>query len=104
MAAFDEREILSPALRREENFRRFKAMLAAGYAKAERVRRMCQEKGISLDDINSLDDLSRFPVISREQLIALEMEEPPYGGFADSAAPVDRIFISPGPVYEPHLA
>ncbi len=29
--------------------------------------------------------------------------EPPYGGLEDPSAPVERIFTSPGPVYEPHL-
>ena len=31
------------------------------------------------------------------------MENPPYGGLENPKAAVDRVFVSPGPVYEPHL-
>jgi phenylacetate-CoA ligase len=32
------------------------------------------------------------------------MEEPPFGGFDNKDINIDRIFTSPGPVYEPHLS
>jgi phenylacetate-CoA ligase len=32
------------------------------------------------------------------------MADPPYGGFENPDAQIDRIFTSPGPVYEPHLS
>ena len=33
----------------------------------------------------------------------IEAQEPPYGGLEDPNAAIERIFTSPGPVYEPHL-
>ena len=42
-------------------------------------------------------------MISREQLVKLEMEAPPFGGLSAKDVETDRIFTSPGPVYEPHL-
>ena len=34
----------------------------------------------------------------------MEIEDPPYAGLGNPDAMVDRIFTSPGPVYEPHLS
>ncbi|MEN6317324.1 MAG: AMP-binding protein [Syntrophaceae bacterium] len=59
---------------------------------------------INYSDLRTLDDFEQLPVISREKLIELEMSEPPYGGLNNKEVTIDRIFISPGPVYEPHLS
>jgi len=54
--------------------------------------------------IKTLRDFVKLPVISRSSLIEFEMNEPPFGGFHNPDAEVDRIFTSPGPIYEPHLS
>ena len=54
-------------------------------------------------EIKWVKDLEKLPVISREQLVKLEMENPPYAGLCAKDMETDRIFTSPGPVYEPHL-
>jgi phenylacetate-CoA ligase len=79
-------------------------MIRMGYEKSRGLKRMLDVLGIDPRTINSREDLTVLPVISRERLIEMEMAEPPYGGLADEKAVVDRIFISPGPVYEPHLS
>src|SRR5690606_14576587 len=50
------------------------------------------------------DDLARLPVTSKDMLLAMQRENPPFGGFlaADEAA-IKRIFVSPGPIHEPQL-
>ncbi|MFZ0161750.1 MAG: hypothetical protein WAL50_22200 [Kineosporiaceae bacterium] len=49
-------------------------------------------------------DLAGLPVLTKDELIERQRLEPPFGGLLDPAAPVRRIFQSPGPLYEPELA
>jgi len=78
-------------------------MVRLGYQKSERVKKIFDERNLKPSDIRTTKDLEKLPVISREQLVNLEKEEPPYGGFSAKDVMTDRIFTSPGPVYEPHL-
>jgi phenylacetate-CoA ligase len=104
MKFFDEKE----ALAREERMRwhgeRLREMVSKGCCASRRLKTVFDDLGIRPGEIQSVGDLERLPVISRERLIEMELAEPPYGGLEDTGAPVDRIFISPGPVYEPHLS
>lgn len=79
-------------------------MVRLGYKKSSRVKKIFDERNIHPSDIKTTKDLEKLPVISREQLVKFEMEEPPFGGFENKEILIDRIFTSPGPVYEPHLS
>lgn len=78
-------------------------MAALGYERSSLVKKIFDERGIAPGDIRGVDDLQKLPVISRSRLIELEVADPPFGGLCDPEARIDRIFTSPGPVYEPHL-
>jgi phenylacetate-CoA ligase len=78
-------------------------MIRLGYKKASRVKKIFDERNIDPLEIKSVKDLEKLPVISREELVKLQKEEPPFGGFSAPYVMTDRIFTSPGPVYEPHL-
>ena len=79
-------------------------MIRLGYEKSPRIRRQFDALGLHPADFKSLKDIWKIPVTSRERLVEYELEEPPYGGLCAADADIDRIFISPGPVYEPHLS
>ena len=100
---FDNREYLTGKEREAVQDRQLTEMIGLAYEKSGRVRNMFKERRLTPDDIRSCGELEAFPVISRETLIDLEKEDPPYGGFFNNDSDVDRIFTSPGPVYEPHL-
>lgn len=100
---YDEKETRSPEERREDMNRRIAEMARTGYEKAPRVRKIFDAAGVKPTDIEIVEDLQKLPVISREQVVAWEGEEPPYGGFCGHDVHAQRIFTSPGPVYEPHL-
>jgi phenylacetate-CoA ligase len=55
-------------------------------------------------NIKTREDLVCLPVTSREKLVEMEQLDPPYAGLENPDIPIDRIFTSPGPVYEPHLS
>jgi len=103
-AYYDEKEAVSPQERIWYQTRRIKDMIVHGYDRSDRVRSIMNDAGIWPTTINNLADLEQLPVITREKLVEMEIAAPPYGGFEDPSASVDRVFISPGPVYEPHLS
>jgi phenylacetate-CoA ligase len=79
-------------------------MCRRGCATSPYIEEVFAEYGLTADDITAVNDLEKLPIISREQLVSLESGNPPYGGLAASDLMPDRIFTSPGPVYEPHLS
>ncbi len=72
------------------------------YSNAPAVRSILDAAGVSPADIQTLADLDRIPVTSKDRLVELQAAEPPFGGFL--AVPRDalqHVFFSPGPLYEP---
>jgi phenylacetate-CoA ligase len=100
---FDALETMTREERGAYQDKRIAEMAKLGYEKSSRVKRVFDERGLTPADIQSVADLAKLPVINREQIVELEASDPPYGGLEDPDAPVERIFTSPGPVYEPHL-
>lgn len=78
-------------------------MVRAGYENASRVQQIFKSRSLTPSDVATLEDLERLPVISREQVAEYERQAPPFGGFARKDLTFERIFTSPGPIYEPHL-
>ncbi len=101
---FDKLEIMAVKERKSYFTRKMKGMIRLGYERSPRIRRQFDELGLHPADFKSLKDIWKIPVTSRERLVEYEQEEPPYGGLCATDADIDRVFISPGPVYEPHLS
>ncbi|MEE9318890.1 MAG: AMP-binding protein [Granulosicoccus sp.] len=58
----------------------------------------------SLEGVNSREQLAQLPVLRKTALMEAQQSSPPFGGFVDIAAlRGSRIFMSPGPVWEPQL-
>ena len=100
---FDTKENMTLAKRQSYYNQSLVKMVRLGYQKSSRVKRMFDERNIDPSKIRSLRDLEKLPVISREELVRFEKEDSPFGGFCAKDMKTDRIFTSPGPVYEPHL-
>jgi len=100
---YDGKEKMSLSKRQSFYNQGLVKMVRLGYRKARRVKKIFDERNIDPLKIKSVKDLEKLPVISREELVKLEKEEVPYGGFSAKDMTTDRIFTSPGPVYEPHL-
>ena len=100
---YDGKEKMSLSKRQSFYNQGLVKMVRLGYRKARRVKKIFDERNIDPLKIKSVKDLEKLPVISREELVKLEKEELPYGGFSAKDMTTDRIFTSPGPVYEPHL-
>lgn len=82
--------------------------IAAAYARAAEVapglRARFEAAAFDPAAIADLADLSRLPVLKKEELLRLQRENPPFGGFlAADPADLARIYVSPGPIFEPSL-
>ena len=60
---------------------------------------------IDIDSITDLEAFSRIPLTRKSELIALQVEQRPFGGFTPQNGPLpSHVFASPGPIYEPGFA
>ncbi|NPA27015.1 MAG: phenylacetate--CoA ligase [Chloroflexi bacterium] len=64
--------------------------------------RRLAEAGLRPEDIRTLEDLNRLPVLRKDDLAELQAQDPPFGGMlAVPISELKRVFQSPGPIYEP---
>lgn len=76
----------------------------AAAAKAPGLKARFEASGFDPATISSLADLSLLPVMKKEELLTLQRENPPYGGFlATDPRDIAHIYVSPGPIFEPSL-
>ncbi len=101
--------ILDPALeqesaerRRERLGARLRALVAHAHARSPYVRRTLDAAGLAPRDVRGLDDLARLPITRKDELPAIQAEDAPFGGML--GVPLERlarIFMSPGPIFDP---
>ena len=60
--------------------------------------------GVDPTEVNSVADLRALPVLAKDEVMALQHQDPPFGGLLAEDADVVRVFQSPGPLYEPQRA
>lgn len=61
--------------------------------------------GVSIDAVNDRTALARLPVLRKSDLMAAQQANPPFGDFVcESALEGSRLFMSPGPVWEPQVS
>jgi len=72
------------------------------YENAPAIRRKFDHSQVKPDDVKSLKDLERLPITHKHELVSLQEENPPFGGFLGVPKErLKRICMSPGPIYEP---
>lgn len=81
---------------------RIREQIAYAYAHAPAIRQIMDGAGVTPADIQSAADLAKIPVTSKDRLVEIHAANPPFGGFlAVDPAALPRIYISPGPIYDP---
>ena len=81
---------------------RMREIIAYAYERAPAVKKRFEKAKIKPADINTVKDLEKIPMLRKDDLIALQKADPPFGGYL--AVPMDtleRIYQSPGPIYDP---
>ena len=96
---FDSLETRDPAGRERDLFARLpaaiaRAKMAPGWAK--------QLAAIDPDAVTSRAALAKLPLLRKSELVGLQKESPPFGGLnATAPGKAKRLFMSPGPIFEP---
>lgn len=71
------------------------------YRHAPAVRALFDRAGVSPRHLKCLKDLERLPITTKDDLVKLQRADPPFGGFlAVPLNSLDRIYVSPGPIYD----
>jgi len=100
---FDEFDTLSPDERESQLFTGFAENLKRSSATCPGLD--AHLKGHDLSSINDRQALQGLPVLRKSVLMAAQQSNPPFGGFVDESSLEGlRVFMSPGPVYEPQVA
>jgi len=88
----------------DEIYRDIAQAYAAAAEKAPGLKSRFAAAGFDPAAVTSLADLSRLPVMKKEELLRIQRNHPPFGGFlASDLKDVGRIYVSPGPIFEPSL-
>ena len=99
---FDDLETMTAEVREKYLSQKLTEAVNHAYYHAPAARDILDRAGVSPDEIRTIKDLEKLPVTRKTDLIELQKAKPPYGGFLTiPPEDIDRIFISPGPIYEP---
>ncbi len=97
-----ELETMSQEKREERLTRKLQEIVAYAYEHSLTFQKKMRHAGCVPEDIQTLDDLEKLPLTRREDIIEAQRETPPFGGFEGvPRTQMRRIYVSPGPVYEP---
>jgi phenylacetate-CoA ligase len=97
-----EKETMSRRRREAYLKERLSEILRYGYRHSKAIRSRFDAMGIKPQKIKDLKDLENLPIIKKTDLVAAQKQVLPFGGF--EVVPkqgMRRIYISPGPVFEP---
>ncbi len=99
-AHFDELETQDGAAREGDLFDRLPKFLEKSTGNVKGLARWLD--GVTIGSVTDRAALARLPVLRKSDLMEMQAAEPPFGGFADPALLLGaRVFLSPGPLWEP---
>ncbi|MBA7708319.1 Phenylacetate-coenzyme A ligase [subsurface metagenome] len=99
---FDELEVMPAETREKYLNQRLSQAVDHAYRNAPAAKEIFDKAKVKPTQIRTIRDLESIPIIRKTDLIDWQRANPPYGGFlAIPPEDVDRVFISPGPIYEP---
>lgn len=97
---FDDLETRAPQDRETALFSRLPEFLSDAFANTEGLKVWLD--GVDPRAIDSREALAGLPVLRKPELMEMQAQNPPFGGLANAAAlRGNRVFMSPGPIWEP---
>src|SRR5215467_3410557 len=97
---YDQLETREPAQRELAQFNLLPDLIR--HAMASAPGWAAHLKGVDAAAISSRQSLPKLPILRKSALKELQAKDPPFGGFATAPAGVlGRVFMSPGPIFEP---
>ncbi len=97
-----ELETMSSEERQEYQNRKLREIVHYAYDHAPAIKAKFDEAGVEPGDIKEVNDLEKLPITEKSALVAEQRKNLPFGGFCGiKKEQLRRIYISPGPIYEP---
>lgn len=82
-----------------------RAIVQHAYANAPAFKQIMDAAGLTPADIQTVDDLPKLPITSKDKLVQMQQANPPFGGWlAVPISQLQRIYFSPGPLYDPQAS
>lgn len=98
---FDKLETMSVDERRKYHDKKLADKISYSYKKSPAVKQLLDKAGVRPGDIKTVKDLEKLPVTRKTDLLEMQKANLPFGGvLASPIENVERVFISPGPIYE----
>jgi phenylacetate-CoA ligase len=82
--------------------RKLRGIIQYAYKHSSAIRNKLDSVGLKPQDIQAIKNLEKLPITKKADLVELQKKNPPFGGF--EGVPINelrRIYVSPGPIYEP---
>jgi phenylacetate-CoA ligase len=96
---YDALETFDPAARERELFARLSDLIARALQAPGWARQLA---GVDPKSINSRAALAKLPLLRKPDLLSLQKQNPPFGGFnVIPPGKAKRLHMSPGPIFEP---
>ncbi len=98
---YNKLETMSPAERWKYLDKKLCEHLVYSYNHSPAVKTAFDKIGVKPTQIRTVKDLEKLPVIRKTDLLEMQKANLPYGGIIGlPGEDVERVFISPGPIYE----
>ncbi len=97
---YDDLEAMSRTQKRDYYDEKVRWIVRHAYEHAPAIREKMDLAGVGPSDIQSVDDMTKIPITSKDDLIGMQKKDPPFGGLL--TVPLNRlksICMSPGPIY-----
>ena len=96
---YDVLEMRDPEMRERDQASRLRDVIQRAMGAPGWARHLA---GIDAEAVTSRAALAGLPVLRKSTLVALQRENPPFGGFAlTGPGKIKRVLMSPGPIFEP---
>lgn len=95
-------ETMPPKRRLEYLNQKLRGIIQYAYKNSIAFKNKMDSVGLKPKDIQTIKDLEKIPITKKSDLVELQKKNPPFGGFEGiPISEMRRIYISPGPIYEP---
>ncbi|TET86674.1 MAG: phenylacetate--CoA ligase family protein, partial [Dehalococcoidia bacterium] len=97
----ESREKMPPKEREKWLNQRLTEQVQFAYQNAPAIKEKFDKAGVPPSEIRTVKDLEKLPVTTKDELARLQQANPPFGGFlAVPLNSLNRIYVSPGPIYD----
>lgn len=93
---------MSPVERQKYLEGKLRKLVSYAYEKSPAIKARFDQAGVAPTEINTIKDLEKLPVLKKDDLVELYRTNPPFGGLVTvPIEDLERVYVSPGPIYDP---